>query len=98
MNIRTCSVLTVIGLGLAHTAYANVGQLKIYRAVYPDFKPQCGYCHVSEKPKKDDGQHDLNAYGMKAKDMAGEPTEDIYKTLGPHTEFKADEAGDAAGK
>lgn len=79
-------------------AQANIKQLKVYRTVYPDYKPKCSYCHVDEKPKKDDGKHDLNAYGLKLQElMNGEPlTEEMVKSIGSHEEFEAEQGAPAA--
>ena len=82
---------------VVHVAQANVKQLKAYREVYPDYKPKCSYCHVDEKPKKDDGKHDLNAYGQKLQElMNGEAlTEEMIRGVGSHEDFEAAaEAGD----
>ena len=64
------------------TAYANVKQIKAYKEAFPDEKPKCSHCHVSEKPKKEDGEHDLNAYGKKAKELKAEPDAETYKAIG----------------
>jgi len=69
-------------------AQADLAQIKAYKETYPDAKPKCINCHVSEHPKKDDGQHDPNDYGksvIKAAKAAGldKPTADTYKTVGP---------------
>lgn len=84
----TLFVITAVAIPQAQ---ANVKQLKVYRQVYPDYKPKCGYCHVDDKPKKDDGKHDLNAYGLKMQElMNGEDlTEDMVRELGNHEEFEA---------
>ena len=68
-------------------AEANPEHLKMYKSVYPDEKPKCSLCHASEKPKKDEGLHELNDYGKKIKALKEAPDnkmsdEDIYKTIG----------------
>ncbi len=68
---------------LGGVASADVDQIKIYKKVFPSAKPKCIDCHVSDKPKKEQGQHDLNDYGKKAVEAATEPTEETYKTIGP---------------
>jgi hypothetical protein len=69
----------------ATPSFANVGQIKEYKKAFPDAKPKCIQCHAVEKPKKEDGQHDLNAYGKKVKDAAKAqpPTDAAYKAVGP---------------
>lgn len=63
-------------------AWANVKQIKAYKEAFPDEKPKCIHCHAVEKPKKEDGQHDLNAYGEKVKALAAEPTVETYQAAG----------------
>ncbi|MCR4336990.1 MAG: hypothetical protein NUV91_04205 [Candidatus Omnitrophica bacterium] len=83
-------------------SYANLNELKAYREVNPELKADCTYCHLDEKPKKEDGKHDLNAYGLKAKetfdaekvegmtkDQICELYAKVFKQLGRHDEFKA---------
>lgn len=88
LSLTIFALFVFTGLPIAQ---ANVKQLKVYRKVYPNFKPQCIYCHIDKKPKKADGKHDLNAYGLKVqKLMNGEPlTEEMLQTLGSHEEFEA---------
>lgn len=64
------------------TAWASLKQVKAYKEAFPDEKPKCSHCHVSEKPKKEDGQHDLNAYGQKAANAKAEPDVETYKAVG----------------
>jgi hypothetical protein len=82
------SVLIITSLTGA--SLANTDELKVYRKVYPDVKPGCVYCHVDKIPKKDDGQHDLNAYGQKLKELMGEGdlTEEIIESVGSADEFE----------
>ena len=49
-------------------AQANFNMIKAYKEAYPDAHPKCINCHVDEKPKKDDGQHEWNDYGKAAKE------------------------------
>ncbi len=72
----------MVALTFASPALANVKQIKAYKEAYPDEKPKCQHCHVSEKPKKDDGQHDMNTYGKKVLELAKEPTAETYKAAG----------------
>lgn len=64
-------------------AYANVKQAKAYKGAYPDTKPKCIHCHTIEKPKKEDGKHDLNEYGKKVKTIKEVPDAAAYKEAGP---------------
>ena len=63
-------------------AAANVKMIKAYKEAYPDEKPKCQHCHVDEKPKKEDGKHDLNEYGKKVIEISKEPSSEVYKKLG----------------
>lgn len=69
----------------SHVAWADVGQIKIYKSAFPDSKPKCINCHVDEKPKKEDGKHEPNEYGKKlAAAKTGEkPDAETYKAVGP---------------
>jgi hypothetical protein len=83
--------LGVIGVLCSITeSRATSDQLKLYRKVYPDLKPNCQYCHIDKIPKKEAGQHELDPYGLKLKELMGETalTEDIIKSAGRHDEFK----------
>ncbi|MCA9402472.1 MAG: hypothetical protein KC897_01710 [Candidatus Omnitrophica bacterium] len=90
-NLSIAFAVLFIFAAVVPVAQANVKQLKVYREVYPDYKPKCNYCHVDEKPKKDDGKHDLNAYGQKLQElMNGEAlTEEIIREVGSHEDFEA---------
>lgn len=90
-TIATIILSIFAAVALVPAAQANVKQLKVYRTVYPNFKPKCGYCHVDDKPKKDDGKHDLNAYGQKLQELmaGGELTEEMVQSVGSHEEFEA---------
>lgn len=97
-----CSVIAIFVL--SSQAFAGVDQLKYYREVNPDLKPSCLYCHVDKTPKKEDGKHDLNPYGTKVhetfeaqkvegmtKEQIKEAYIKIFKELGRHDTFKAEE-------
>ena len=84
-------VSVLFGVGFAgigvQTASADPDQIKAYKAAYEGAKPKCIWCHAVEKPKKEDGQHELNEYGKKAKALLDEPAkklsaEEIYKSIG----------------
>ena len=95
MKLLKLSVLSLfISAVFISTASANIEQLKVYRKVFPDLKPKCSYCHIDEKPKKEDGKHELNAYGLKLKELMADRdlTEEMVKSAGSHEEFKAQDA------
>ena len=51
----------------SNAAQANLNMIKAYKEAFPDAHPKCINCHVDEKPKKEDGQHENNDYGKAAK-------------------------------
>ena len=63
-------------------AWANVKESKAYKGAFPGEKPKCLCCHTSEKPKKEDGQHDLNDYGKKVIAIKAEPDAETFKQAG----------------
>jgi len=72
-------------------AHADLKQIKVYKEAYPDAKPKCINCHVDEKPKKDDGMHEANAYGKAVMEQAGEeavPTAETYQKVGSIEDFE----------
>jgi hypothetical protein len=71
-----------------YSAEANVDQIKVYKKAFPGSKPQCLFCHVDKIPKKEVGQHDLNAYGTKVKETAAQITEETFKKVGAFEDFK----------
>jgi hypothetical protein len=64
------------------TAGANMNQIKIYKKTFPGSAPKCINCHVDKLPRKDDGKHDLGAYGLRVKDAGEEISEESYKKVG----------------
>ena len=92
---KLCIILGIAAMGvfLVSQSLANVDQLKTYRKVYKDYKPKCTYCHMDEKPKKDENEHELNTYGLKLQElMAGEAlTEEMIKIVGNHEDFTGGE-------
>lgn len=70
-------------LGSASTVLANEDQAKLYKKVFGGDKPKCITCHVDKIPKKADGKHELNDYGIKVKALGTVPGEDSYKQAGP---------------
>ncbi len=70
-------------------AMANVAQVKLYKTAYPEAQPKCTFCHVDKLPKKDEGLHEWNAYGLKVKETAKEITEETYKKVGTVEDFEA---------
>ncbi|MCA9400896.1 MAG: hypothetical protein KC713_04675 [Candidatus Omnitrophica bacterium] len=91
MKTKLTLITALLVVVWALPSFAGTQQLKVYRAVYPDVKPGCVYCHLDKMPKKDDGMHDLNLYGQHLKKRMGdgELTEDIVKEAGRHDEFVA---------
>ncbi len=91
----TVSVL-VLMLACPAISFANIQKLKAYREVNPELKSDCTYCHINKLPKKEEGQHELNPYGLKVKeaiagrdkDKSEEESKEIYisvfKQLGRH--------------
>ena len=72
-------------------ALANLEQAKIYKAAFPDAeKPKCIMCHVDKMPKKDDGKHDWNEYGLKVRKVKEKPDEETYKTVGKNAASDAE--------
>lgn len=69
-------------LVFSSSAWANVKMIKAYKEAYPDEKPKCQYCHVDEKPKKEEGKHEMNDYGKKVLEIAKEPTTETFKKAG----------------
>lgn len=96
--MKTINQFVIFGVLLAVMfwaipAKADLKQIKAYKEAFPDAKPKCMGCHVDEKPKKEDGQHEANDYGkavLKAAQDAKEekPTADTYKKVGPIESFK----------
>ena len=71
-----------VSFPLLPNAWANVKQIKAYKEAFPEEKPKCIHCHVSEKPKKEAGEHELNDYGKKVKQLREEPDTETYKAAG----------------
>ena len=72
-------------------AQADMEQIKAYKEAFPDAKPKCVDCHVDAIPKKDEGKHNLNAYGSKVKETSAKPTAETYKKVGKASEYKKGE-------
>ena len=99
------SKLILVLLGVAagafvftSTASADMKQIKAYKEAYPDAKVKCVDCHKDALPKKDDGKHENNAYGLAVRAEAQKeaaakgdvaPTVDAYKKVGKIEDFKA---------
>ena len=91
----------ILGLAVAafvftSVARADMKEMKIYKETYPGAKVKCVDCHADAMPKKDDGKHELNAYGKAvideakkeaAKDAVHSTTE-TYKKVGKVEDFK----------
>lgn len=78
-------------------AMADVEQVKLYKAAFPDAKPKCIFCHVDKLPKKDEGMHEPSAYGKKVREAATEITADIYKQVGTFEDFEAQQNQEEGG-
>ena len=101
-RLRVLSCGFTAAILLAGTAHADMNEIKTYKTAFPDAKPKCIECHVAAMPKKDDGQHELNAYGTAvvteakaeaeaAKIAAGtevKPTAATYTKVGKIEDFK----------
>jgi hypothetical protein len=93
MKLQKIMMLAVI---LSLTAWltpaqADLTEMKKYKEAFPDSKPKCITCHTSEKPKKEAGQHDANAYGKAVIKQAQDPestTAEDYKKVGSIEEFE----------
>jgi hypothetical protein len=84
------SIFLGVGLLLAGIlpAQANLKELKMYKEAFPSSKVKCSSCHTDEKPKKEDGQHELNAYGQEVLKTSQEITVETFKKVGPVEDFK----------
>lgn len=87
-----------IAVAIGSQAEANVQQMKFYKEAHEGTKPNCLICHIDKLPKKDDGMHDLNAYGLKVKSASEEPTVETYKSVGSAEDFTQDESSGGADK
>ena len=67
----------------AGVAFANLDQIKAYKAAFPDEeKPKCTTCHVDKIPKKEEGKHNWNEYGLKVRKVKEKADVETYKTVG----------------
>ncbi len=81
-TLKFGSVVIIGFLALSSIAYATPKQAKFYQEAYPNAeKPKCIACHTVEKPKKE-GNHELNDYGKKVKELAETPSAEEYKKAG----------------
>ena len=89
-NKMICAAILIGLLIWSIPAFANLKMIKAYKEAFPEAalsKPVCLNCHVDEKPKKDDGQHEWNDYGKAVKAIAASPTADDFKKLGTIEDF-----------
>ncbi|GEM_PF-1920372 len=63
-------------------ASATLEQAKLYQSVFGGDKPKCQTCHVDKVPKKADGKHEWNDYGMKIMAEKAALDEAHYKKVG----------------
>ena len=95
------SMTVLAGFVFSSTAQADVAMMKAYKEAFPDTHPKCISCHVDAMPKKADGQHEWNAYGLAVKKAANAagisdvPTADdidklvaIFNKIGKIEDFK----------
>ena len=81
--MKKALALIVMFLFSSGSASANLEQVKIYKAAFPEEeKPKCGCCHVDKIPKKEEGKHDWNEYGQKVRKVKEKPDVETYKTVG----------------
>ena len=84
-----CSVAALVG---SARAQATIHHQKLYKKVFPGSKPKCLFCHIDKLPKKDEGAHDLNEYGLKVKGDNEEVTVEAIQAAGEHPVDPAQEA------
>ena len=87
------SMAVLTGFIFSSSAQADVAMMKAYKEAFPDTHPKCNSCHVDAMPKKADGQHEWNAYGLAVKKAAKDagldhPTADTFKKVGKIEDFK----------
>lgn len=80
-------ILIFVVLGSTLVA-ANMHQIKLYKTAFPGTAPKCTICHIGKMPKKEEGKHELNAYGKKIRE-AQEITAETYTQVGTYEEFEA---------
>ena len=83
-------VLVMMFMFSSGLAQANLEQVKLYKAAFPDEKPKCSCCHVDKAPKKDEGKHDWNEYGLKVRKIKEKPDAETYKAVGKNVAAEAD--------
>ncbi len=66
VNLKFLVLIVASMFVLSNVAQANFNMIKAYKDAFPDTHPKCINCHVDEKPKKEDGQHENNDYGKAA--------------------------------
>ena len=57
-------MVVLAGFVFSSTVQADTIVYKAYKQAFPDSHPKCISCHVDAMPKKADGQHEWNAYGL----------------------------------
>ncbi len=78
-------VVLLFGISSVH---ADVKQIKLYKEAFPSEKPKCMVCHLDKIPKKDEGKHELNEYGLKVQKGNAVPDAETYKKVGKAPEVK----------
>lgn len=72
-------------------AKADLKEMKKYKEAFPGATLKCINCHLDEKPKKEDGQHESNDYGkavVKEAGGTGKTTVETYTKVGKIEDFK----------
>ncbi len=87
------SLVVLSGFVLSNTAQANPAMIKAYKKAFPDARTKCINCHVSALPKKAEGRHEWDAYGLAVKKAAKDaglehPSADTFKKVGRIEDFK----------
>ena len=76
------AALAILGVLFLKSAFANIEQIKLYKAAFPGEKPKCTACHMDKTPKKEAGKHDPSPYGQKVLKLKTPPDEETYKAAG----------------
>ncbi|MFA6599758.1 MAG: hypothetical protein WC352_08510 [Candidatus Omnitrophota bacterium] len=80
--ISVAGLAVFLTLAVFSTARADMDEMKKYKEAFPGEKPKCASCHLDALPKKDDGKHELNAYGKKVYELGKPATVENYKQAG----------------
>ena len=84
-------IMAIALLAWVLPAQASIKEIKAYKEAYEGAKVKCIDCHTTEKPKKEDGEHELNEYGQSVIAIDAEPTVETYQKAGKIEDFKKKE-------